>query len=117
MIAFKVALALAIGLMINSPAQACQTPSAVIDTIKGQFENTSLYLRFSGARATDFVRRYNEMPPQTDHRADEILILKDPSFPRFYLIQLFFDGCLSGGGVLLRPVVDALLRASAGDPA
>ena len=99
-------------LFISGPALACASPQQVTEHLIARYPETTVRARLSGAAASSFVAAYNRVPPATAHHADEVLIFRDPNFPRVDLVELFRERCLVGGGVLARSFVDWLLAVS-----
>lgn len=104
--------ALVAAFFMSAAVQACQSPEQVTEHLLARYPETALRARLSGEAAAAFVTHYNRVPPATAHRADEVLVFRDPNFPRVDLVELFRERCLVGGGVLARPFVDWLLAVS-----
>lgn len=96
-------------LVWSIPAQSMECVSS--EQVRTQAKSELPNVRVSSvdqAMMKDVVTRWNAEPPQSDVKADEILIFQDESLPKAGM-YFFKDGCLNGYGAVSKAGLERIL--------
>lgn len=101
-------------------AQECQSYEIAIDSAKsardsGMAQGLNIRLfEFDGDKAQAILKAVNAVPPETDIKAQRIIVLEGPS-----RVEMAFeiDGCVRGPGLVPMDQWKAIERAAFGDGA
>ena len=91
------------------PALACESPEAVKAQALERYPDIRIHRHLKDDAADRFITGFNAIPPVTFYVGDEVLILRDPSYPHYRGIHFFEGGCHVGGGALSALATDSLL--------
>ncbi|TQV80312.1 hypothetical protein [Denitrobaculum tricleocarpae] len=92
---------------------ACKTPSQIVAEVPADI---SVLAYLTGSRAIAFMNAYNEMPPRSFIRADEVLILQKAGVTSVAVLR-FMGGCAQRFGIHPRKLVRDLMAEAFGPSA
>jgi hypothetical protein len=99
-------------LLFAAPAFAqspqCLEPQAFLEAVQQSFPQAEVHV-LTGREAQTFLAAYNEIPPQTEFSADEIVIAAESMGAAEMKMLLFSNGCLARAGAVPRGVVMPIL--------
>jgi hypothetical protein len=95
-------------------ASSLSTPRNCVDeqslrgAVQSELPNLNI-TTITGPEAGAFIAGFNALPPQTNAKAESVLLLTMPEAPQAVIV-FFSGGCLIGKAAMPRPLLETLLR-------